>query len=232
MTDDITYWQVHLEDEIPTFGAGKRRLLVVERGQKWVTLLNPSDCAYDRSPIDIWDRLKPVELLLPAWNYQEMAVRLERTAREYERNSATYRLAMKLLGFPVAEPELTPEQKLAREQAGERLKAAKVEKVYVPGEGEKPGQNEGSGKLMQRLWMTGNYTPERLVEIVLSHWPGRTTKKSDVKYNYNILVEMTAEERLNRFGRSDVPAWPEKEAKPALKATTIKPAPAPERKKK
>jgi hypothetical protein len=229
MSDDITYWEVHLEDEIPTFGAGKRRLLVVERGQKWVTLLSPADCSYDKSPIAIWDRLKPVELLLPAWNYQEVAVRLARTAEEYDRNSATYRLAMKLLGFPVPEPELSPEQKAQRAAAAERLNAAKVEKVYVPGEGEKPGQNEGSGKLMQRLWMTGSYTPERLVEIVLSNWPGRTTKKSDVKYNYNILMEMSVEDRQARFGRGDVPPWPEKDAKPVVKA---EPAPAEKPKKK
>lgn len=209
MTDALTYWEVHLDDEIPTFGSGRRRLLVVERGQRFVTLLQPADARVDRTAIAVWDRLKPVELLLPAWDHQEMAVRLARSAREFDRNTPTFRLAMTALGHPVPEPELTPEQRAQRAAAGERLKAARVE--YQPGEGEKPGPGEGSGRLMMRLWMTGSYTPERLVEIVLSNWPGRTTKKSDVKYNYNKLAEMPASQRLLLFGREELPAWPTKE---------------------
>lgn len=211
MSGDISYWEVHLDDEIATFGCGRRRLLVVDRGQKFVTLLSPVDCAFDKTSITVWDRLKPIELLLPAWNHQEMAVRLERLAREYNRNSAPYRKAMAELGFPVPEPELTDEQKAVRVAAGERLKAAKVKVEYVPGTGESPGPGEGSGKLMQRLWMTGNYTPDHLVDVVLRNWPGRTTKKSDVKYNYNILVNMPAAQRILLFSREDVPEWPAKE---------------------
>lgn len=239
MADDkLTYWEVHLDEEIPTFGCGRRRILVVERGQKFVTLLLPTDCTTDRTPIAVWDRLKPIELLLPAWNYQEMAVRLERVSREYDRNTAAYRLAMGLLGFPVPEPELTEEQKATRKAAGDRLQAARTKVEYVPGKGERAGQGEGSGKLMQRLWMTGSYTPERLVEIVLSNWPGRTTKVSDVKYNYNILLSLPPAELKTRFGTEVIPAWPvkkvERKAEPAptMTATTIKPAPVPDRTKK
>lgn len=223
MSGDITYWEVHLDDEIPTFGAGRRRLLLVERGQKFVTLLSPVDCAHDKIAITIWDRLKPIELLLPAWNHQEMAVRLARLSKEYDRNSAPYRQAMAELGHPVAEPELTEEQRAVRAAAGERLKAAKTRVEYAPGEGEKAGPGEGSGKLMQRLWMTGNYTPDRLVEVVLSNWPGRTTKKSDVKYNYNILMAMPEAQRVLLFSRGDVPPWPSKDKPAEAVADPIQP---------
>lgn len=228
MTGDISYWEVHFNDEAPAFGAGKRRVLLVQRGPKWSKLLSPEDCQTETMLTIEFERLKPKELLLPAWNYQEMAVRLERLAKEFNRNSALYRDAMKELGFPVPEPE--PGMSIANDGTHREKKTtpvkAKVE--YSPGVGEKPGPGEGSGKLMQRLWMTGSYTPEQLVAIVLTNWPGRTTKKSDVKYNYNILMEMPAAQRLVFFGREDVPIWPEKET---IKATVIKPAPTPERTK-
>lgn len=231
MAGDISLWEVHFNDDAPTFGAGRRRVLLVERGHKWVKLLSPEDCQTETMLAAEFDRMKPKELMLPAWSFQEMAVRLERLASEYSRNSSLYRAAMRELGFPVPDP--APGMEIARDGTEKEKKAPppKAKTEYVPGEGEKPGTGEGSGKLMQRLWMTGQYNPDQLVAIVLTNWPGRTTKKSDVKYNYNILMEMPAAQRLILFGREDVPVWPEKE-KPVLKATIIKPAPAPDRAKK
>lgn len=208
-SDPITYWEVHFNDEAPAFGAGHRRVLMVAEGTRWAHLLAPEDCTAEKLELKIFERMKPVELLMPRWNYQEMAVRLKRIAKEYNRYSSAYFLAMEKLGDPQPRPELTAEQKLARA----KLQESKPPKVYVPGEGEKPGQNEGSGKLMMRLWMTGNYTPEQLVQVVLTNWPGRTTKKSDVYYNYKILERMEPAERLKLYGREDLPAWPKKEAK-------------------
>ena len=64
-----------------------------------------------------------------------------------------------------------------------------------------PLPGEGSGKLLQRLLMTGRYTADALVAIVHRNWEGRTTKVGDVYYNYRKLLDA---------GMADVPPWPGK----------------------
>jgi hypothetical protein len=190
-----------------------------------------------------FERFKPTELL-PVSN-QELAQKLKELATTYKRKGAIYREAMEELGYPdvedvVAENACTyPDCKcivttstsqpvplcpLGREP--KKVKAPKAKaipkppKVVVPGTGEEKGQHEGSGAMIRRLWMTGKYTPDQLVEIVHKNFPGRTTKKSDVYWNYKKLLELNT---------PDVPAWPEK-PKAALKAIVIKgkPDPVPE----
>lgn len=208
--DPITYWDVYMEEG--PFGSGRRRILRVHEGHKWSKLLYPATCETAEMLTEEFERLKPTELLLPAWNYQEMANRLQRAATEYQNNSVLYRDAMRKLGFPVPDPE--PGMMIAKDGSQKEKPEPKAPKVYVPGEGEKPGQNEGSGKFIMRLWMTGSYEPQRLADLVRENYPGRTTKVSDVKYNYNILINMSEDDRQKAYGRKDVPAWPEKKAEP------------------
>jgi len=73
--------------------------------------------------------------------------------------------------------------------------------VRDDGDPERPKIREGSGEFIRRLWMTGQYSPERLVELVHANWEGRTTRVNDVYYNYKKLVEA---------GTADVPPWPKK----------------------
>lgn len=81
----------------------------------------------------------------------------------------------------------------------------------VVGGPEVPLPGEGSGAFVRRLWMTGRYAPERLVELVHANWEGRTTRVSDVYYNYKKLLEA---------GVEGVPPWPRKsrEVTTALRA--------------
>lgn len=51
---------------------------------------------------------------------------------------------------------------------------------------------EGSGKFMQRLFLTTDMTPEEIVAAVHANWEGRTTKVSDCAFNYNILKRANA----------------------------------------
>jgi len=86
-----------------------------------------------------------------------------------------------------------------------RTPEPEVEKKVVPidpGTGNAPPYDgEGSGRYIQRLWMTGLYSPDRIVEKVHEHYEGRTTSRSDVYYNYKKLVDS---------GTPDVPPWPSK----------------------
>jgi len=86
-----------------------------------------------------------------------------------------------------------------------------------------PMAGEGSGKYIQRVWMTGRYTPDQIVALVHRHWQGRTTKRSDVYYNYKKLIEA---------GAMDVPPWSvdapaEKKAAKAARERETKEADAP-----
>lgn len=203
----MNLFDVYLEDESLSpgggrhpFGAGHRRIMVVRRGPKWSALIDIDTAETAEMHTDTFERCKPVELLMP--NYQELAVRLRRLSGEYGNNSAIYRDAMEALGHPVPKPEKTEAETVAAGEKVKRMHAAKAQKVVVIGTGEVPGQNEGSGLFIRRLWMTGSYTPERIVELVLLSYPGRTTKKSDVYWNYKKLLEL---------GTPDVPPWPERE---------------------
>jgi site-specific DNA-cytosine methylase len=62
-------------------------------------------------------------------------------------------------------------------------------------------QGEGSGRLIQRLWLTGRYTPDDLVAVVHRNWTGRTTKVADVYHNYRVLLDA---------GTPNLPPWPSK----------------------
>lgn len=78
--------------------------------------------------------------------------------------------------------------------------------------GPRPG--EGSGRCLQRWWLTGKYSPEELVARVHANWDGRTTRVSDVYYNYQKLLDA---------GVPDVPPWPKRRAASAPKRTSTLP---------
>ena len=52
-----------------------------------------------------------------------------------------------------------------------------------------PLTGEGSGKFIQRLLLTGAYTPETIAGMVLANYPNRKTRVSDVYFNYRILLD-------------------------------------------
>lgn len=61
-----------------------------------------------------------------------------------------------------------------------------------------PAAGEGSGRFMQRCWLLGELTPEALVDLVHARYAGRTTRTSDVYYNYRKLLDA---------GLPNVPPW-------------------------
>lgn len=67
-----------------------------------------------------------------------------------------------------------------------------------------PEPGEGSGRFIQRLWLTGRFTPEQIVARVHEHFSRRKTTVSDVRFNFYRLV---------KSGRTDVPAWPARREK-------------------
>lgn len=58
---------------------------------------------------------------------------------------------------------------------------------------------EKSGEFIRRLWMTGKYTPEQILELVHKNWEGRKTKVADIYWNYGKLLQS---------GVANVPPWP------------------------
>lgn len=79
-----------------------------------------------------------------------------------------------------------------------------------------PLAGEGSGRYLQRMWKTTDLAPDQLVEAVHEHYPNRTTKRSDVYYNYKKLVD--AGEAVRPWSLGSV-----KVARPAA-SLTVKPS--------
>ena len=50
--------KVCLQDEIPKFGCGWRRLIVLARGRKWVRLLQPANGRRARINTAVWDQIE------------------------------------------------------------------------------------------------------------------------------------------------------------------------------
>lgn len=88
----------------------------------------------------------------------------------------------------------------------------------APDDEESPLTGEGSGRYIQRMWMTGRYArpggPERLVELVHRFWAGRTTRVGDVRFNYYRLLRDPA--MADR-----VPTWPGRTREEVLNSTTV-----------
>ena len=53
---------LHLNDEVPRLGSGRRRIAIVQLGWKWVKVRKPSQDHTIRIPRKTWDALKQVSL--------------------------------------------------------------------------------------------------------------------------------------------------------------------------
>lgn len=81
---------------------------------------------------------------------------------------------------------------------------------------------EGSGKFMQRLWLTTDMSPEQIVAAVHANWEGRTTKVSDCYFNYKKLIKAGVQGVRPWASGKNVSGSPA--AKPASPAAQSKPA--------
>lgn len=194
----MDYVSIYFGDEVPVFGCGYHSVLVMgEEGSKQVRLLKTTTCDDAVIPRDLYVAMvhSPNSRTLDL-DADAMAVRLAKNAVMYEHCTSVVRDALLALGVP--SEGLPPELRQA-------VRTSAV--IAVSGDAgplsdaEVPLSGEGSGKFVQRLWMTGKYEPDDLVRLVLSNWPGRKTKKSDIFYNVNLLV---------KAGVENVPPWPKK----------------------
>lgn len=55
------YFEVHLQDEVPRFGCG-RRVVAVDMGRKWVHLWSPALNIKGRVPREMFKRLNPIKV--------------------------------------------------------------------------------------------------------------------------------------------------------------------------
>lgn len=206
---ELPYYRAHFDDEVAQLGSGMRSVLVVSAGPKWIKLLDPSSCLTDQLPTPDFERNQRKQLI--RYDRKDMIQRLLRIAKEYDRYSAPVRDAVLALGAKKSE---LPDHKFELHYEGDATApgAPKEKKVKVPAAppveltaeqlaSEKPLDKEGSGRFIMRLWMLGKYDPDQLVALVLANYPGRTTKRSDVYYNYKKLVEA---------GTPNCPPWPPK----------------------
>lgn len=193
----MDYVQIPFGDEAPAFGCGFHSVLVMgEPDSKQVTLLKTSSCdEVVLSRVLYAEMARSRNTKVWPLDPSELVPRLIRQAALYDKHTPTVRQALLELG--VAEGDLPPALR----------HTIRTSSIIAPTDGvplsdsETPMQGEGSGKLMQRLWMTGRYTPEELVDIVLKNWPSRKTKVSDVFYNYNLLKKAEV---------ANLPPWPSK----------------------
>ncbi len=204
----MDYVQIYFGDEVPAFGCGFLSVLAMgDEGSRQVTLLHISTCDDVTISRDLYAQMarnrntKAWDIFEPG---RDLAARITKNAGIYQRWTPAVRQALIGLGvlsgrYPLGVPaDDLPEELRSPVRIGSV--------ISLDGDGplsdtETPLQGEGSGKLMQRLWMTGRYTPEDLVAIVLKNWPGRKTKVSDVFYNYNLL---------KKADTKGLPSWPSK----------------------
>ncbi len=183
-------------------------------------ILEPHGLEFGRAvgkPVDWYGRL-----LFPLYHPGPRALQV----RNFLAQQADYQQLRKVLaGLPVREiavqypvvawPAVKPVVQPLVRVIPKKIQALKVMVSPMPisrlsDNGDSPLEGEGSGKFIRRLWMTGRYTPEQLVELVHKHWEGRTTKVGDVYYNYRRLIDS---------GEPNVPAWPARKAEKPVKSS-------------
>lgn len=82
----------------------------------------------------------------------------------------------------------SPDDKDARSTKRARAPVAPLTTV-LDDDAPAPAKGEGSGRFIRRLWMLDRYTPDQLVALVHHHYANRRTRRSDVYYNYRLLLD-------------------------------------------
>ena len=62
MTSQTRFVWLHLNDEVPRLGSGRRRVEIMRLGWKWVKVRKPSQDHTIRIKRNTWDNLKQVTL--------------------------------------------------------------------------------------------------------------------------------------------------------------------------
>lgn len=205
----MDYVYVYFQDEAPVFGCGWQSVLVLTdvnpetaEGEKAkalpreVRLLKWTSCDTTTVPRETFLAMLHSRGARTLEIPDTMVPLILKNAKDYNQYTSTVRDALLALGVA---PENLPEQ--LRRAAASSITSAITQAGPVDAT-EQPYAGEGSGKFIQRLWMAGVNDPDRLVALVLAAWPGRKTKKSDVFYNYNLLI---------KAGVEGVPPWPKKD---------------------
>lgn len=197
----MDHLRIHLNEEAPELGSGHHSVLVVTRGPKWVTVLEPSSCVaatlarHDQGGklrllgFDSLERSAKVLELDEA----RMIERLLRVSRDFGRETATVRDCLLELGLAAAGlPEgLRPSPAMAATYALGDGSPVDASENALPG--------EGVGAFIKRLYMA-HATPDRILACVKAAFPKSVADMTHVKFYAGKL--------RRELGAENVPAWP------------------------
>lgn len=95
--DHASYlYSIFNEDDIPKFGAGRRSVVALPPGRRWVTIVDWTTLDVARIAIDIWRGLNPV-IVEGGYRPRRILAAMRERAAYFEHKSKTIRAAMKVV---------------------------------------------------------------------------------------------------------------------------------------